>query len=90
MGCQRGVVTRVSIHCSVCGKEGLVTDPYGEQDAAVNNRSVVAMRTIGKGQKGLETFAGFIATSPIHAYSAHTSKYLDGQLFQECLQQQGF
>ena len=87
MGCQRGVVTRVSIHCSVCGREGLVTDPYREQDAAMNNRSVAAMRTIGKGQKGLETFAGFTATSPIRAYSAHTSKFLDGQLFQECLQQ---
>ena len=25
-GVSEGVVTRVSIHCSVCGKDGLVTD----------------------------------------------------------------
>ena len=88
MGCRRGVVNRVSIYCSVCGREGLVTDPYREQDAAVNNRCVAATMTIEKGQKGLETFDGFTATSRIRAYSAHTSKFLDGQLFQECLQQQ--
>ena len=37
-------MTRISIYYSVCGKEGLVTDPYREQDVARNSRAVVAMR----------------------------------------------
>ena len=45
---RRGLVSKVSICCTVCGMKSLVTDPYREEDLAVNSRSILGMKVIGK------------------------------------------
>lgn len=51
---QKGVGVKGCFCCTVCGKQSCVTDTYHEEDLKVNNRSVLAMRAIGKGRAGLE------------------------------------
>ena len=55
---------KVSVCCTVCGKKSLVTDPYCEEDLAVNSRSILGMRVIGKGRASLESFAGIMGMLP--------------------------
>ncbi len=61
---RRGLVSKVSICCTVCGKKSLVTDPYREEDLAVNSRSILGMRVIGKGRASLESFTGIMGMFP--------------------------
>ena len=55
MQSRRGLVSYVSICCTVCGKKSLVTDPYCEEDLAVNSRFIRGMRVIGKGRAAMES-----------------------------------
>ena len=52
---RRGLVSNLSISCSVCGKSSAITDSYCQKDLEVNSKSVLAMRAIGKGRTALET-----------------------------------
>ena len=45
-----GLVTKLSICFSVCGKSYAITDPYQKRDLETNTKSVLAMRVIGKGR----------------------------------------
>ena len=56
----------LAICCSVCGKLACITDPYNDDNLDVNRRSVLAMRTIGKGRAGLATFSGMMVMKPSH------------------------
>ena len=56
-------MSMLTICCSVCGKSACITDPYNDGDLDVN-RSVLAMRTIGKGRAGLATFSGMMGMKP--------------------------
>ena len=47
---RRGLVSKLSICCSVCGKFSAITDPYQKRDLETNTKSVLAMRAIGKGR----------------------------------------
>ena len=57
---RRGLVSKLSICCSVCGKSSAITDPYQKRDLETNTKSVLTMRAIGKGRAGLETFCGMM------------------------------
>ena len=50
-----GLVSQVSICCTVCGEKSLVTDPYREEDLAVNSRFTLGKRVIGKGRAAMES-----------------------------------
>ena len=47
---RRGLVSKLSICCSVCGKSSAITDPYQKRDLETNTKFVLAMRAIGKGR----------------------------------------
>ena len=47
---RRGLVSKLSISCSVYGKSSAITDPYQKRDLATNTKSVLAMRATGKGR----------------------------------------
>ena len=47
---RRGLVFKLPICCSVCGKSSAITDPYQKRDLETNTKSVLAMRVIGKGR----------------------------------------
>ena len=47
-------MSNLSISSSVCGKSSAITDFYCQKDLEVNNKSVLAMRAIGKGRTALE------------------------------------
>ena len=75
----RGLVSKLSISCSVCGKSSAITDPYSKQDLEVNSQSVLAMRVVGKGRGALDTFSGLMGMLPPisqPAYSSHNKKLL--------------
>ncbi len=77
---RRGLVSKLSISCSVCGKSSAITDPYSKKDLEVNSKSVIAMRVVGKGRGALETFSGLMGMLPPisqPAYSSHNKKLLD-------------
>lgn len=57
-------MSRIAICCTVCGKQSFVTDPYREDDAAVNRHSVLAMQTISRGRASLETFTSIMSMLP--------------------------
>ena len=60
-----------------CGTSALVVDPYDADDLEVNGRSVLAMRTIGKGRTGLATFCGMMGMPPpisANHFSTHNQK----------------
>ena len=74
---RRGLVTQVAICCSVCGTYALVTDPYNEDDLEMNGRSVLTMRSIGRGRARLATFCGMMGMPPPISdsnYSTHSKK----------------
>ena len=52
--CRRGWVAKISLSCSHCKKEVVVTDPYRKEDVFVNSRATLAMRAIGKGRSALD------------------------------------
>ena len=71
---RRGLVPKLSISCSVCGKSSAITDPYSKKDLEVNSKSVLAMRVVGKGRGALETCSGLMGMLPPisqPAYSSH-------------------
>ena len=75
--CRRGLVSRVAICCMVCGKQSFLTDPYPSEDQTVNTKSILAMRTIGKGRASLDTFTAMIDMHlPVSkpSYSSHNDK----------------
>ena len=41
-----------------------LTDSYREEDLAVNSRSIIGMRVIGKGRSSLESFTGIMSMLP--------------------------
>ena len=74
---RRGLVTQVAICCNICGTYALVTDPYDDDDLEMNGRSVLAMRSIGRGRAGLATFCGMMGMPPPISdsnYSTHNKK----------------
>lgn len=73
---RRGLVVKIAICCSVCGKKSVLTDPYSDEDLEVNQRSVLAARAIGKGRQGLATFTGMMGMLPPVA-SQHYTVYND-------------
>ena len=48
--CRRGWVAKISLICSHCKKEVVVTDPYRMEDVSVKSRATLDMRPIGKGR----------------------------------------
>ena len=64
MQSRRGLVSHVSICCAVCGKKSLVTDPYREEDLAVNSRFILGMRVSGKGRAAMESLTGIMGMLP--------------------------
>jgi hypothetical protein len=77
---RKGLVTKISICCSVCGKQSLLTDPYNEEDLKVNTRSVLAARVIGRGRGGLAAFTGFMGMLPpitSNHFTLHNEKIRD-------------
>ena len=80
---RRGLVSNLSISCSVCGKSSAITDSYCKKDLEVNNKSVLAMRAIGKGRTALETFCGLMGMLPHstkQAYASDNKKLYDSSL----------
>ena len=71
---RRGLVSKLSICCSVCGKSSAITDPYQKRDLETNTNSVLAMRAIGKGRAGLETFCGMMGMLPPVSQRAYTTE----------------
>ena len=63
---RRGLVSKLMICCTstVCNKEVKISDPYTFDAKSLNARSVVAMRTIGRGQSSLESFCGMMDMLP--------------------------
>lgn len=63
---RRGLVSKLMICCtsSVCNREVKISDPYASNAKSLNARSVVAMRTIGRGQASLESFCGMMDMLP--------------------------
>ena len=44
--CRRGLVAKISLSCSHCMKEVVVTDPYRKEDVSVNSRAILDMRQV--------------------------------------------
>ena len=75
MQSRRGLVSYVSIYCTVCGKKSLVTDPYCAEDLAVNSRFILCMRVIAKGRAAMESLTGIMGMlTPLSKprFSSHT------------------
>ena len=78
--CRRGWVAKISLSCSHCKKEVVVTDPYRKEDVSVNSRATLAMRAIGKGRSALQTFSGVMGMLlPVcaQAYISHNKNILE-------------
>ena len=58
----------------MCGHSSAITDPYQKRDLETNTKSVLAMRAIGKGRGGLETFLGVIDMLPPVSQRAYTTQ----------------
>ena len=70
-------MSRVTICCLVCGKQSFLTDSYRSEDQTVSAKSILAMRTIGKGRASLDTFTAMIGMlHPVSkpSYSSHNEK----------------
>ena len=70
-------MSRVAICCMVCGKQSFLTDPYRSEDQTVNIKSILVMRTIGKGRASLDTFTAMIGMLPPvskPSYSSHNER----------------
>ena len=61
---RKGLVLKIAFRCTVCNKQSLITDPYSEEDLEVNDRALLAMRTVGHGRAGLATFTGMMGMLP--------------------------
>ena len=70
----RGLVSKLSICCYVCGKFSVITDPYQKGDLENNTKSVLAMRAIGKGRAIPETFCGMMGMLPPISQRAYTTQ----------------
>ena len=70
---RRGLVSKLSISCSVCGKSSTITDSYSKKDLEVNSKYVLAMR-VGKGRGALETFSGLMGMLPPISQPAYSSR----------------
>ena len=75
---RRGLVSDLRICCTntECNNEVKVSDPNSPEAKALNLRSTLSMRMIGKGRAGLESFCGVMDMLPpvtAHAYSSHLS-----------------
>lgn len=73
---RRGLVSKLMICCpnTAYNKESSISDPYSETAKSLNARSVLAMRTIGRGHNSLESFCGVMDMLPpltLRAFSAH-------------------
>ena len=82
---RRGLVSDLRICCTntECNKEEKVSDPYSPEAKALNLRSALSMRVIGKGRTGLESFCGVMVMLPpviAHAYSSHLSVLADASV----------
>ena len=78
--CMRGWVAKISLSCSHCKKEIVVTDPYRKEDVCVNSRATLAMRAIGKRRSALQTLSGVMRIMPpvcAQAYISHNKKILE-------------
>ena len=74
---RKGLVSRVAISCMVCGEQSFLTDPYHAENQIVNTKSILAMRTIGKGRVSPDTFTATIGMLfPVSkpSYSCHNKK----------------
>ena len=65
---RRGLVSKLMISCTntACKNEALVSDPYSsdKESKALNMRSVMGMREIGRGMAGLQNFCGIMDMLP--------------------------
>ena len=78
--CRREWVAKISLSCSHCKKEVVVTDPYRKEDVSANSRATLAMRAIGKGRSALQTLSGVMGMLPpvcAQAYIFHNKKILE-------------
>ena len=71
---RRGLVSRLSICCSVCGKSSAITDPYKKRDLETNTKSMLALRAIDKERAGLETSCGMMGMLPPVPQRAYTTQ----------------
>ena len=55
---RRGLVAQVAICCKICDTSALVVDPYDDADLEMNGRSVLAIRSIGRGRGCWLLFVG--------------------------------
>ena len=74
---RRGLVSKLVVCCTniACNREVKISDPYASDAKSLNVRSVVAMRTIGRGQASLQTFCGMMDMLPPvtpTSFSEHT------------------
>ena len=83
---RRGLVSKLTICCTntACNKEAAVSDPFSRKtetsSKALNLRSVMGMREIGKGLASLEYFCGLMDMLPpvtSHAYNELNSSLSD-------------
>ena len=75
MQSRRGLFCYVSICCTLCGNKSLVTDPYCEEDLAVNSRFILGLRVVGKGRAAMESLTGIMGMLPplsMPRFSSHT------------------
>jgi hypothetical protein len=63
---RRGLVSTMKICCTntECGKESKISDPLSSESTALNTRSILAMREIGRGCRYMETFFGIMNMLP--------------------------
>ena len=74
VSCSRGLVSKLSIKCSndACGAIFHVCDPYSPKSKHVKRRSVLAMRMVGHGRSGLETFCAVTDMLPPIAHASYS------------------
>ena len=63
---RRGLVSTLKISCTnaLCKREGKILDPMSSEGKNLNTRSVMGMRSIGRGRTSLETFCGMMDMLP--------------------------
>lgn len=74
---RRGLISKLSISCTQCDSEAVVSDPYAVETKSLNTRSVLAMREIGRGRSSLDHFLGLMDLPPpvtTNSYSEHNRR----------------
>lgn len=63
---RRGLTSKLFYQCTntVCKEDILLSNPYAGKSKSLNVRSVLAMRTIGRGHSGMESFCGMMDMLP--------------------------